>query len=244
MKLKKVLFKKQNGNNKMSIVKKRIIGVLSGKVHDLVFRSKKNISYVASAPAHYSAPQDASSVLRRSKFGLVVKLSSAINKLLSLKLFWKRSSSEENFSIFNKILKTNYKNMKNNLSLADAELVQESDFIVTNPEINILANSVTVSIDPLGAGSYINPDFEKTIAAETVLYLSNPIEEGSVPFRFIGLGSADINLSLTDPLTFTLPLIGSSSIRAQEYVNKQVLVSLVTKDDDGKPVKASGTLIS
>jgi hypothetical protein len=224
----------------MSFLHKKVLGAPSGKTGDLVFKSLNNQTVIATAPESYSTPMDTASVTRRTKFRLVVKLSAAIIKLISIKLLWKKAAASGK-SAFSEVVKETYKHVNDAASFTAAVLTKDAGFVLSGPEVVVSASSVVLSGDPLGTGT-LDITVEKKISAEGVLCLSSPTDPADEPYVMIPLSSADQDVSLTAPLSFTMDFLSTDTLRAARYSTKKAVVTLVTKDSDGLPVRASVTV--
>jgi hypothetical protein len=226
----------------MAIIKSGNWGVLSGSFgQDVVFRSLDQKTVICQAPASFTKPMDSASVSRRTKFRFVVKLSAAILKLVSLHIMLKKKYSSKR--IFSEVVKNTYEKVASStLDMTAVVLAKDFGFIISGPELVLSASDAVLSGDPLGQTSGINADVEKKIAAEGVICLRNPKDPTDPPFQFIPVKSADQDLSLTAPLSFTLPIYGADVYEAAKYDDKKAIVTLITKDSNLNPVRASMTV--
>jgi len=225
----------------MAFLKRRTLGAPVGKLGDQIFKSLHQETIIASVPLSFHTPMDSGSIARRTKFRFMIKLSSAIFRLISVKIFWKRVLPAGK-AVCTQIFKSNYDRVDSNLNLSAVMLTQLPSFGVANTEINISADKVTISADALGAASGIDTGKEKKISCEGVLYLSNPVDSFESPYQFIPLHSIDKDIVLNDPLAFDLFVQGADQVMLQKYQAKKVLLALVTKDSVGNPVNSSVTL--
>ncbi|MGE5457839.1 MAG: hypothetical protein ACM3RX_05755 [Methanococcaceae archaeon] len=227
----------------MARLKGQIMGKPKGKVGDIVFKSLYGNTLIVSAPTSFRAPMDEASVTRRTKFRFVVKLSAAIIRLLSVKILWKKSvpAGQSGYSY---LLSNAYRRVGADLDISAVKLINKPQFVCSNPAVVVNANSIKVDMDALGAQTGIDPNVEKTASLEGVVYLSSPTSETDAPYQFIPFSSQDLAVDISTALSFTVPLVGADAITFGEYSVKKILATLVTKDADGNPVKASVTFFN
>jgi hypothetical protein len=234
------LFNKNRSELIMSFLKGKILGSPSGRTGDIVFKSLNHQTIICSAPTTFRTPTDPASVARRSHFRLVIKLSAAIIKLLSIKVLWKKTAPAGQ-SVFNQLIQKNYPKVNATGDISQAVLCSSPGFVMSGPEVVISASGVTLSADPLGNNSPVKPAVEKKISAEGVLLLSDPLDKSDEAYVVIPLSSDAQDVSLTAPLSFTMNLSEPDVIAAAKYSTKKAVVTLVTLDQDSAPVRASVT---
>ncbi|MGE5457565.1 MAG: hypothetical protein ACM3RX_04360 [Methanococcaceae archaeon] len=221
----------------------QIIGRPKGKVGDLVFKSLYGNTLIVSAPTSFRTPMDEASVTRRSKFRFVVKLSSAIIRLLSIKLLWKKSIKDGK-PAFGKLFSSAYSKVKADLDISAVHLFNDPGFILNNPAVTINPSGIKLDMDALGATADVDPTKEKTVSLEGIVYLSSPADPTDPAYSFLPFSSEDVALDTATALSYTVPFAGSDAITFQSYTVKKVLAALVTKDANGVPVKASMTFFN
>lgn len=221
----------------------QIMGKPKGKIGDIVFKSLYGATLIVSAPTSFRPPMDEASITRRTKFRFVVKLSSAIIRLLSVKLLWK-SSVPSGKSGYSCLLSSAYKRLRDGLDISGIKLIEKAGFVAANPAVTLNPSSIKVDLDALGVESDIDPNIEKNISLEGVVYLSSPIDETDLPYQFLPFSSADQVVDVNTALSFTIPFHAADALTFQGYSVKKILATLVTKDAKGNPVKASVTFFN
>ncbi|MGE5458110.1 MAG: hypothetical protein ACM3RX_07130 [Methanococcaceae archaeon] len=127
----------------------QIMGKPKGRIGDVVFKSLYGQTLIASAPTSFRSPMDEASITRRSKFRFVVKLSSAIIRLLSVKVFWKKSAPV-GLSGFSYLCSSAYGKLKENNDISGVKLIEKPAFVCPNPEVTLNPSSVKVDMEALG----------------------------------------------------------------------------------------------
>ena len=147
-------------------------------------------------------------------------------------------------STYTKIGKANF-NTVSATEISDlAFLVPDFGFSVTASETTLTNSTVTVAADPLGDSGIIDIVEEKYIYALCVIHFSNPANTALTPNRFLSLKSSRQNLSIINPLTFTLELDSAMGQVFDAYTTKKAWFVLVTTDTDEVPVHFSSTFLS
>ncbi|MCX7759548.1 MAG: hypothetical protein N2169_08120, partial [bacterium] len=96
----------------MAKLKKQILGKISGKLGDIVFRNTGKTNYIASRPSKFKTPMDENSIERRNKFALCGKFTSLVLSIPELKYFWLQKTPK-NKNIFNSLFSIFYPMINN-----------------------------------------------------------------------------------------------------------------------------------
>lgn len=224
----------------MARLKKQIIGKLSGKFGDIVFRNTRRTNYIAARPSSFNLPMDEGSITRRSKFAISGKYSSLILSIPELKYFWSNETPDK-VNIFNYLVKTFYpfvdsKGLTENVSLTPA-----MGFIVQPITIEINNEVINVTIKAIGNRSGIDIENEKSIKLFSVISLNSPTESNLKSYTLIALNSENVALTLVNDLQFTIPLTNQITDLMNKYSNRLMLFCLITFDIDSRPVNYSAT---
>ena len=230
----------------MAHIINELTGRVRGKVGNLVYRITNGNTSLCALPTNRKIDNTPAAVVRKSKFRIVVKFAKAVNSLLSLKYFWKIFSEETidlKKSAFNKMVKKNYSRISDTTVLDTAYMVPSFGFNADASEVAITDTAITVDIDPLGTLTGIDLNVETQVDVQCVVCLTAPVAPDEKPVSFFSGMSGKITLSLTNPLTFSIPLVDSQSGLINAYSGKKVFLALVTYDANGIPVKYSNTFI-
>lgn len=227
----------------MAYLKNKLLGIPQGRVGDLIFKSLHGSTLIASPAASFRTPMDEASVGRRSKFRFVIKMSSAIVKLLSIKVLLKKNMANGK-SAFNNVISSSYDKIGSNNDISKVKLLEKIAFIAPNPEVTLNPSSIKFDIEALGADADIDANVEKTVSLEGIVYLSSPLDSTNAAYCFLPFSSEDKTLDTSTALSFTVPFNAADALTYQGYTVRKVLAALVTKDANGAPVNASMTFFN
>ncbi|MFZ1289762.1 MAG: hypothetical protein WAR79_06715 [Melioribacteraceae bacterium] len=119
----------------MPILNQNVLGKLSGKLGNLVFRQINGKTYVSNRPEKYNSTQSFKAANVRNGFKQINLFASSINKDPILKSIWGKSQIDARNS-YTKILKAN-------LEISPRHGINESNIIVPNNNL-ILQNTIIV----------------------------------------------------------------------------------------------------
>lgn len=224
----------------MAIVNKQVLGKVSGAVGDVVFRQKDGKSFVGVRPGSFIPGSDPASLDRRSRFSLTARYAQQVNSVEALQTFWKRVKLS-NMSAFNYILSENYPFIQPDDITSNIKLAPGIGFSVTTTSVGLTPSQVQVVLDPLGAGSGINPAVETSIRMAALLYLNTPLDEYADPDAFVTLQSDPQASDISNPLTFTIALNSQQSQLLTSYQSRTGYYVLFTTDAEEVPVRYSQT---
>lgn len=227
----------------MAKLKKQVLGKVSGKFGDIVFRNTRRTNYLASRPTSFNVPMDDNAITRRGKFAIAGKFSSILISVPELKYLWKKEIPD-NVNIHNYLVKTFYPFVDSQGLTENVSLTPPLGFIVQTNSIEITAEAINVSIKPIGNRSGIDLEVEKSIKLFSVVSLNSPAEKNLDRYSLITLNSENIELNLQNDLIFTLPLTNQISDLISKYSNRLILFALVTYDTGNLPVNYSATFYS
>ncbi len=95
----------------MAEVKKSVLGVVSGRLDNIVFRVRNGKRFVSVRPRKYKASKSAASKAGRNNFAITVKLAKTVNSIRDLKEIWAAASLEGTDS-YHKVIKLNARMVK------------------------------------------------------------------------------------------------------------------------------------
>lgn len=230
----------------MARIINELTGRVRGKVGLLVYRITNGMTSLSALPTNRKIDNSSKAVLRKNRFRLTVKFTKAINSILSLKYFWKIFSEETidlKKSAFSKIFKKNYPYTSTGELSDDVYMSPFFGFDADATSVTVNDHDITAVIAALGTGTGIDPLVETTAKLCGVFYLQSPIDNALSSYYFMSLESDSVTLSLSNPLTFTIPLVDAQKNLISAYSEKKLFMVLVTFDTDGIPVHYSGTFI-
>lgn len=224
----------------MAKIRKQVLGRISGAVGDVLFRVKDGKGFVGTRPNSFMPGTDAKAVARRRRFALSVRYAKSVNEIASLKSIWKQYKSSSQ-SAYNFIMRSNYHAiLPDDVTLA-ASLVPDIGFSTDITSSTIEPPAITVTIDPIGFNSGIDPLVETKIQLATVLFFKSPIDGNYSLYRFLPLLSPEVALSLNTALNFSIPLSDQQEKLYDQYTEFKAFFAFFTLDLTKKVIHFSNT---
>lgn len=225
----------------MGSLKKQVLGKVSGRVGDLVFRNRNLNNYIALRPIRFNTPMDDRAVARRNKFKSAGQLASAVNSIIPLKEQWAVKTTGNN-TVFNRIMKSNYPTLVNLLPSEYTSIMPGKGFPVVTQSVNLSPDDVKVSIDAIGNDAGLNTEVEKQIRLAAVLCLSGPTNPMYADIIYLPMISAAQPLVLSDPLNFQINLRSDEKELFNIYSSKRLLAGFLTFNLELRPVSHSDNI--
>ena len=226
----------------MAEVFKSVIGRLTGALGNMVFRNRGETTFISMRPKSFTSGNDQAAKDRRARFGLTGMFATAVNQDANLKKIWDLSTPAS-MSAANGIFKLNYKHITPD---------DVSDLVKMTPGISVRATDtsssmtnllVSATIGALGTDQKIDLLVETKIQMVAIIYCKGPVVDGEAKNHFICLKSAKVDLNLTNPLVFTIPLMKDETQYYDAYISQKCFYTFVTMDDAGVPYHYTNTLI-
>lgn len=220
----------------MARIKRSFLVIPSGRVGDVVFKSRKGTPYIASRPSHYTIPD--TDYYRRSvnSFSFAIGFCSALNKLRLIREMWITPQD----SAYERMLSCNMKKLRSGLSFEDLSLVPERNFFeAAVSEVLFNDGSLFVTFAPLGG---VLTEADRWISMQGVICLENPVEINSRPYKFISFTSVDYRIIFDSPMTFEALFTSAELELMKNYTSKKVLLNLISKNMKNEVRKSSGGL--
>lgn len=226
----------------MGELTKTVLGRISGRVGDVVFRQLDGKNYVSSRPGSYPVTDDPVILGRRSNFGLTIGFASAVNSIEALQGFWK-PFAPQGFSAYNLMCSKNYPFIDKGVIGDRAMIVPALGFEATATSIDLTNTQLSAVIAALGQGTGIDDNIEANMHLAAVVHLSSPQVDLDEPNEMLALLSASQPVDLLNPLTFNIPLDNIEGQLFDAYQVNKVFAALYTVDATGTPIRFSNTLI-
>lgn len=226
----------------MAQLTKTVLGRISGRVGDVVFRQRAGKNYVSSRPGNYPATNDPEVLERRANFGLTVGFASAVNSIPGLQAIW-QPFAREGKSAYNEICSKNYQFVDNGIIDNRAMIVPELGFAAEATSLELTADELMAVIGVLGPDTDIDDITEPNMYLAAVVHLSNPTADTLQENVMMALLSPVHSVDLINPLTFHIPLDSIEGQTFEDYEEYKVFAALYTVDKDGNPVHYSNTII-
>jgi len=225
----------------MATLNKKILGALTGSVGDVVFKSRKGKTYIASKPASYDLRMDEKSVHLRSKFGFCTSLFSAMGKVFWFKYLWNNPDIPGD-SIINKLFIANYNRVPPDLNFSNILLTpMEGQFAPVLTKVESINFNITFAFEPLGSG--IINEVQNKVSLQGVMSLENPYESTGKPIKFIPVSSEIIISEPNQPITFECLIMPKDQPFYNDYRVRKFLVNILVRDTKDVPLISSFNII-
>lgn len=156
----------------MALISRQLLGIARGSVGELVYKRRRNKSYVASKPRAYKKTKCPASIKNRNRFAVISKFASVVNETEYLRPIWQKAKLPGK-SAYSRILKYNYQNSSNLFMESAAEIVPGGKDL-KDVEIYIDNDSLEFSFR---VTKEILDTFEKPFVAIAVVYMFQPIQK-------------------------------------------------------------------
>lgn len=226
----------------MAYLNKQVLGRLSGKVGDIVFRQRSGKNFAAIKPGSFNPGNDPAAVDRRNRFAIACKFSSQINAVPYLNGIWKKKVPSAVIP-YNYITKVNYRYANPDELTNLAVIVPELGFSITISSSSLTPPDLQVVVDQVGNIAGIDTEVEKTIRLCSIISLTNPDDEFLARAEFITMVSEAQPLVLDNQLTFQVPYSDQEIQLFNSYQDKKAFSALITLDAAEKPVHYSKTFL-
>lgn len=215
-----------------------LLGTISGKVGDVVFRNRGGKVIVAAAPRRRKLEFNPERQKRENKFAAAAKIGAAINASKYLKQVWKDDCKCYTKPIHNKILKMIYQQLQGDDFNSLISILPAEGFEV-NGSVVCQKNGFRIKIIDYGADVEFDPGKEKFILAAGILLSSSPLDISCPPIQIINLTS---NLQAIENKKESEFSINSCAIvlsQYNSYQNNIVHLHLLTLDKNDNVIHYS-----
>ncbi len=227
----------------MAQLTKAVLGRVSGRLGDTVFRQRKGKNVIGTRPARYTPPGDQASIDRRSRFAFSSKLAQAIYSLPELAAFWVPLTPDA-MTTFNFVVQKNIL-IVNPGSVSDlTTITPQRGFGIVCNTASISGNTIAVALAAVGSASGIDVTKEPNAKLAYVLSLTGPANQTFPEFQFVPGISETKPLSLDTAITFNIALSGQDVASFQSYSERKILLTLLTLGPADTPMEYSGTVVT
>jgi hypothetical protein len=213
----------------------KVVGEFKGKPGDYVLRKRGNKLIICSRTRRILTESAAQAVAKR-KFGIVTRISAAINRNKYLKILWSKTGG------YNKIVKENYARFVPSKPYDFPIMIPGCGFHIAEDNINISNGVVKIDVKLSGPFIRINPEVEKRMTVTGVLILSDPQDERDREFMVIELQAGSQKIKLEEQVNIVIELYGDNRACFSYYKKARVFLTVVTLNDDSVPVQYSNIL--
>lgn len=217
----------------MAKVIKQHLGVTRGKVGDVVFKSRKGKSYVASAPIPYKKTTSNKLIKNRGRFAAVSKFASAVTDSPYRYRIWKMPKLKGK-TPYKKCFSYNYVHTKGNMSWRLTA--------ITPGNLGLIDHNVVLTPDTLEISFRVSKEIfnilKEDFIASTVIFMRELIKKGSGVLRYNSYISIDeevrdFNPSLTGINKFSHRFDKPGKLAITEkYKNVMVYTSFISKKEE------------
>lgn len=222
----------------MAKVVKSVLGKVSGSLGDLTFKQVGGKNIIAMRPSKYTAGSDEGSLLRRDKFRLAVKFSSAITSIIPLRLKW-NSSTPDKISKFGYIVKKVYPCINASFQFDNCSILPVYDFYVNLESVQFDVNSVNIKFSAPGNLPIFDPVTERKIKLLAVAHLNEPAEDKTEKYRFLSLQSQEIDFQPGNSITIQINFNQEEKSIIEKYNSRKIFFCIATFNHENKPVHYS-----
>lgn len=226
----------------MAHLNKQVLGRLSGKIGDIVFRQRSGKNFASIKPGSFNPGNDPAAIDRRNRFAIACKFSSQINAVPFLNAVWKKKVPA-GISPYNYITKTNYRYTNPDELTNLATIIPELGFSVAINSLSLTPPEMQVVVDPIGNIAGIDPVVETIIRLCSIISLTEPDDEFADRVEFITMVSQAQAMVLDNQLTFQVPYSDQEIQLLNNYQDKKAFSTIITFDADENPVHYSKTFL-
>lgn len=221
----------------MGLLKRQILGEISGKIGNIIIKQRGKMFYISPSLRGYKTPQDEKSINNRSRFSFASSMASSINSLPLIKKIWS-NEIPDCYTIYHKLLSSNYSNFKSGILTGTPQITPAQGFPVPNPSIDILNNSFIIRSAPLSNQSLMNINPEPFVVPVTVFLLESQ-DNPTSPIKVMSRTGVKQIMELEKLLCLTVELGGSKPILPQGTTLLKSWTVIITLDEKENPVHYS-----
>jgi|ERR1035437_2092374 hypothetical protein len=222
----------------MGRLKNTILGDVTGKVGNIVFRVKGKKSYIYASPKKVKVSQKQEAKEARSKFTPLSKFASFINSIAELKYFWTHSDIKAS-STYHKISKENYSAFLYNRPTVNNRITTGYKGCMGGDPItlsNIDKSGIRI-VAFLRMEEFIPLEEETEVTAMAVICFYNPIKRWSKYFILDTLIKDNIEIQIDELFEIRLPFTEELLNNYYSFHNSILYFTFITKDKNGQPIR-------
>ena len=206
----------------MAVLKKNVIGILSGKLDDKIYRERNGKCVVYSLPGPYKQENQGKCIVPRKTFGLAVRFTVFLNKIPLLKKIWKIADIKGP-SVYHKLIIHN--TGKNN---ADRLTTKN---IISPPGLSLIINDTFLTAEGItSALEIIDGTLLAPLQAFIVIYFYNRENENPKDFQVLAF-SQEVTDSV-DGRKFNITIASSPvSLDAMSSYQNCIIYYALVKDE-------------
>lgn len=221
----------------MGTLAHQVLGDVKGKVGNVIGRRRKNKFFIYAAPAEVKISNSPAAIKSRDIMKPVAKFASVVNSIPELKYLW-LNSKIDTFDVFHKIEKENF-----------------HLFLPERPTINNFITPIESIKNPISEGIIsergikLKLDIDKEVLSQFeganevtgvgVICYFNPSEGKMDYFQLNRLRVCPIEVKNEGGLDLEIAFNEEERRNYNSYLNSILYFTLVSKDNDGVPVKCT-----
>lgn len=222
----------------MGRIKHTVLGDVTGKVGNIVFRMRGKKAYMYEKPKHVKVSQTKEAKEARSKFNPQSKFAALLNSIPELKHFWKMADIAAS-SAYHKIAKQNYKALLFNRPTVNNCITTGNKGIwgvdpVTSLEIDESGIRVEAFLD---MNSFMPLKEETDVTAIAVICFYSPIKKGGKYFILNKLIQNNIEMQIDELFEIRLPFSEELLHNYYSFRKSILYFTFITKDKEGHPIR-------
>lgn len=223
----------------MARVRDQHVGVLQGKLGPQVFKLLRGNHFAARLPRLSNKEPKQNVLMNRKRFSLTAKFAESVHQIPGLNEIWDLATPNS-MSPFNGIFKNSFKNVTTTDVISTATIVpQIGGFGVTTTDVSVDGQEVSVTIDPIGSITRIDPNIEKFIRLGFVIKCTDKTDEKFEDIMFISGFSSNVPLNLVNPISFSATIFDSDRDIFAMYDTHVTYLAFMTLDANGNPIHFS-----
>ncbi|MGE5457394.1 MAG: hypothetical protein ACM3RX_03485 [Methanococcaceae archaeon] len=216
----------------MAILEKPALGMVYGKVGELVFRRVDNTIVITTYPDHIKISDSAESKSNRKNFGVLSRIVKAVNSVTVFKLLWAKYPGK---TISTKLKSVNKNRLGENGNISGIILAPaETYFPVQLAGFNINGNIISIVIEGLEKTATLND--RQYLSAQGIIQVYDNEENKQ---HFIGIASKDEINKNGEPVTFEFMIDSINRVLLESSTDIKFLVNIIYKNYNLEPTYIS-----
>jgi len=217
---------------------KSAIGTISGKIGGLVYRNRNGKTYVSKAPRAGTRSFDPERQKRENKFGMSIKIASAIYGNTTLKQIWANESGKSKGAVHNIIMKEIYSQLDES-NPTDIGCILPNFGFELGGQIKFREKELFIETTDFGSSIQIDFAKEKMLQATGIIIMADPGNHNDTPLTVYPINSGIMQVNECKALTFSIQMYATNLVSYLSYQKQGVYLSLVTLDSEGNAVHYS-----
>lgn len=224
----------------MATIKNFLLQGISGRVGDIVYRTRNGKTYASSRP-HYTKSDDPATLRRREKFALTVKLAKCINSIPELKYFWNKVKNSK-MSTHNMITKCNYDCVSDNELVTVPKLTSDSfPLRVIGDKFSFSKNNISIVYSPTEYPVINDNNKETCLKVVGIIHVSQPHNADEQYNSFFAVSSACYPISDDNNVSIDIPIDDRTMMYIDTYFECKLYFALVSVDKNNIPLNSVST---